>query len=388
MMIDARVVRLSTIALPLVACLLAMPAFAELVGVRLSSADSGQGWLFGPPSDGHCWLATPAHVLRRADGALERGIVGFRDGTEAQISDEPVQPVPAIDLAFARVPSAGPCFSRLGLPEATRLIEAAEDVQLKAMSGGNVKGFVVTTVEHDARRGYVTVRSRSEGDRLMKGFSGAVLEDTQSGIGLSNVPLAMLLSVCTPNDVVDPFAESDAPTCDGASRYGIALRFDRIRSVFDTHVGSRPVAGPPSGGGVVAGGGGAKTVRLLGTRGRTVDAASGPGNAIDAPDLGACWSATTDPKRRIALRIAPNAPISRISVRACAYDATGLPDGVQIKRRTTGDRDWSSVRYCRRGAAGVPAIACAFAPFAADEVELEFHRRGGDKMSIGYVEIE
>ncbi len=380
--------RIALVALVSALWLVAPPSLAELVEVRLSSADRGQGWLFGPERDGHCWLATPAHVLRGRDGTLERGIVTFGDGTEAQVAGAPIQPIDAIDLAFARVPRAGRCLDRLGLRQAERLIQAAEDVQLKKIQSGRITGFVVTTVEHDVRRGYVTVESRRADDKLVKGFSGSVLVSTQEGVGMANVPLGMLLSVCTPSDRIDPFAEpeDDAPTCDGEGHYGIALRFDRIRSVFDAHVASnaaatkgaeapRAQAGP----------------RLLSMRGSTLDARSGPDGALANPDLGVCWSAAVDASERVAVTIAREGVISRVSVRACADSGGEMPDGIQVRRRPRGASAWSTVRYCRRSSDRPDAIECRFAPFEADEIELEFHRRGardGGLISIGSIDVE
>ncbi|KGJ03619.1 hypothetical protein SAMN04487972_11935 [Paracoccus halophilus] len=224
--------RIAMLAKALILILLPGALLAEPVQIRAGFGERGQGWLFGSPRDGRCWLALPLHVIA-PDGAQEPAAFVFDDtlGRSGQ-SDRPI-PVGAVpgaveaaagatDLAFAPVGSGArlkdACNSRLGLAEGlfritlpqagAFVIRTVQDAttasfpaELKRMVNGEDQGAVMLLAPRD----------QADLRYLKGGISGAVATMDHQG---QEVPAAMVLQVLPDSDTMR------------------ALRFDRIAAAF------------------------------------------------------------------------------------------------------------------------------------------------------------
>lgn len=212
---------------------LAGPLVAEPVQIRAAYGETGQGWLFGSPRDGRCWLALPLHVVAPEGASDGAGAFAFDDlqGRSAQSGPAiAVASVPgaveaaagATDLAFAPVTSGsrrqGECNSRLGLAAGMYriVLPRTQVMQLRAVQGATTASFPVEmarSLNGDDQGALVLLRPRDERDlRYLKGgLSGAVAMLDHEG---QSLPAAMILQVAPDSDTLR------------------ALRFDRIAAAF------------------------------------------------------------------------------------------------------------------------------------------------------------
>lgn len=200
------------IATCLVLALFIQTAHAESVLVRSRSGDTGQGWLFGSPTNGQCWIAVPAHVIMSPEtGRLEsfhytdmQGVSGETGipasggaGSRDSAADNESQ-----DLAFAPVVAgrqAGACKSRLGVPtlKYQTIMRTAQTFNVLHMHPTSYRTFPTQLAAGavDQYGGAViefSVGKDTASEFLRKGISGATIAATDSGV---SVPVAMILRI-------------------------------------------------------------------------------------------------------------------------------------------------------------------------------------------------
>ncbi len=168
--------------------LLASPAAAEPVRLRVGGDASGQGWMFTDAS-GICRIVTAAHVLER-DGRLLLPSVTDRTGSELAVS-EPLQPDRDVDVAFLIARPARPCASG-GLHEATVDSRLAASPQaflefLGERSGGTLP-LLRRARAMDEDGGRIAVFDRGSADfSIAQGMSGGMVVDRETR------PLAVII---------------------------------------------------------------------------------------------------------------------------------------------------------------------------------------------------
>lgn len=223
--------------LPLIAALILLavpagPAGAEPVEIRADFNQRGQGWLFGSPRDGRCWIALPRHVLAPEDvPEVEPFVFDDRRGRSGQsLMPIPVATVPGAveaaagqtDLAFVPVAAGarapGECRSRLGLvPAMYRIVlPRTRQLDLDTVQDSSTARFPVGIVRstNDADEGAILLlRPMNEADYryLTGGLSGSVASLLHDG---QPYPGAMVLKANRRENVA------------------LSLRFDRIADAF------------------------------------------------------------------------------------------------------------------------------------------------------------
>jgi len=205
----------------------AAPALAEPVLIKVGTLGRVQGWLFGAPGDGACWVALPIHEF--GSGGPPDSFV-YTDGRGQSGEARPVLTIKRIaaaleatggqdDLAFARVstPSQN-CLSGLGLDtyayaaivgQRPRLVLT----DLLPTSARVVEATVTRTVVDEVKGKMIGIWPTIPTDAhvMKKGISGAVATIQRS----SNIhPFGMILRVREDKQL------------------GVALRFDAIREAF------------------------------------------------------------------------------------------------------------------------------------------------------------
>lgn len=202
------------------------PLSADPVLIQTRGGAQGQGWLFGAPVDGECWLALPEHVARGHEAA------GVSFATTMGQSGEtgPLIPIASnddalaatggqTDLAFAAVTTTGmACYSSIGLPEYTYQSQLARNPILQVTDHLSTSrrpfDVAIRQIRVDDVGGRVIALwpVRSEDERSMsKGISGAVATLARAN---SIMPFAMIFRVRDDKQMA------------------ISLRFDAIRAAF------------------------------------------------------------------------------------------------------------------------------------------------------------
>lgn len=188
-------------------------AQAEPVLVLAENGQKGQGWLFGSPVDGECWIAMPRHVVE-AGGALHAFLWRDVQGNEGT-GREPKAASQKLDLAFARIDgrASGRCLSRLGTDDLTSVVMRQPIVWAQSMFKTHLRAIEMRI--SDANAQYVRfepIKSEST-ENLNKGLSGAplVLRDPSGG---ADRPIGLVVRVSK------------------AKGFGHALRFDTIKTEF------------------------------------------------------------------------------------------------------------------------------------------------------------
>lgn len=319
----------------LTALALAGAAGAEPVQIRAAFGETGQGWLFGSPRDGRCWLALPLHVVA-AGGAQPSGFA-FDDiqGRSAQSAPPiAVASVPgaveaaagATDLAFAPVTSGGrrqgDCNSRLGLSPGlyALVLPRIASLQLRAVQGATTASFPVEmarSLNGGDQGALLLLRPRDERDlRYLKGgLSGGVAVFDYEGQVL---PGAMILQVAPDSDTLR------------------ALRFDRIAAAFALVEAAAKGGAPakPAAAGAVA-------HRIESVLGR-LEADAPPLAQLTAPQ-GGCWRIGLAPGARrveIVLSIPEGQRVE--ALRASVPPDCGGTSAAQLDMRRQG-RGWSTL---------------------------------------------
>lgn len=186
-------------------------ALAEPVLIRSATGEAGQGWMFGAPRDGQCWVVLPAHVVRsKESNRLEpfhftdtngaSGETGFPI-SGVSMSHASTADVESHDLAFAKVVAgrdAGGCQSRLGAPSYKYLtiMRAAHDFNIHHLmstsfrtipariAAGAVDNMGGAIIDFNVEKEYNTL--------IAKGISGSTVTAFYEG---STLPIAMVLRV-------------------------------------------------------------------------------------------------------------------------------------------------------------------------------------------------
>lgn len=348
--------------LPILLMVFALSAQAGVVRVGVSDEagqSHGHGYVFGSSTDGSCWLATPAHVLRAADGSLKSDVLHDAKGRSG-VAVNPVQPDKSVDLAFARVTGLGRiCLDRLPVRRLDNVLEAGSNARLNLIdtstSGARSLPLRIRTADGGTKAIKFSVEpvpsAANKNPKIQQGFSGGLVDrDGAATLGSGDLPLGLVLSVCDSAgsggeevDFDDLFGDetSSAPKQDicGSGHYATVLRMDEIRRLL-TKMESSAIK--PK-----------QTVntknnpRLLNFTGQTISGT--PDGLISGSG---CWAVQPDKKGRIRLDylIPDNMRIKAIVIETC--EGGGNLGGVEVR----GGADVNSTspyRYCTAKGADV-----------------------------------
>ena len=332
------------------------PTQAETVRVR-TERGFGHAWLH-VSQDGICRIATPAHVVAKADGTLSDAIVIDRRGFEREALN-PVQPDPDVDLAFLDVATTEKdriCTnSRLGLDRLDARLESWREGFLTTSVEGETRTMRVErrAASMDERAGavFAVVPMRRE-DRIVQGMSGsAVLDATAEA-----TPLGLLIEAVEEDNLA------------------IALRFDIVKALASHRTRSEA---PRRAEGAI----------LETAIGATPDPAEGPRNLLRP---GALWRVAPVAGRvRVVLRFPEPISFSRIEVERTAAPGALVPDALEISiAPLSGAGAFRSVGFCRADP-GSERLACRTPPVTASSLQLTFSGpREAQQFAIGPLTLD
>ncbi|PHR93631.1 MAG: hypothetical protein COA69_03040 [Robiginitomaculum sp.] len=323
-------------------------------------ASHGHGYVFGSSSDGSCWLATPAHVLRATDGSLTSNVLHDAQGRSG-VAVNPIQPDMSVDLAFARVTGLGrTCLDRLTIRRLDSVLEAGSDARLNlidtATSGARFLPMRIRTADGGVKAIKFSVEpvpsSANKNPKIQQGFSGGLIDRNGAAtLGGGDLPLGLVLSVCDSGsaqggadiDFDDLFGGevSKAPKHDicGAGHYATVLRMDEIRRLFAEMEAStiKPKQASSA----------KNNIRLLNFTGETI---SGTPDGLIAGS--GCWTVKPDKKGRITLDylLPDNVQTTAVSIQTC--DGDGNLGGVEV-RGGAEVNNTTAYRYCSASHASI-----------------------------------
>ena len=347
-----------------ISVLCSAPLHAGVVRIITNNSGFGQGWMF-LDNDSVCKVMTPAHVIEQVDGRLapkievldDRGHT-FLDVAPEILSDRKERDVAVLVIRGADDPKI--CgVSRLRQVEnlATRIATLSELVlETTEGSNGNDDGQkpepgAIIKVPVRVRQALMDtdqgsqfiVQPTNPKDRVVDGWSGSVIEDTEG-------PVGMLIKAT-----------------------GLAVRMDVIRQLIDASSGTRkPIAlghnAPP----------------VILTVGSMADARSTTVAlfAVDGPG----WNVL--PKgSAIILVIVPETAIRLQRIRLSYKSATNFLVGMYIAVGDGGDNGWETLRTCPAdGASGT--IVCSVLPASVTHLQLTLKTSGTGPVSLSGLSIE
>jgi hypothetical protein len=332
------------------------PAAADAVRLLVGGGNLfGQGWMF-LDTDGHCKVATAAHVVRNLGGHIRAVQVVDAFGRDRP-ADAPLVLDADFDVAVLPVPSADdPAVCGTGRLSAVGAARRAAE-----MTGAEI----VTTGQSEivsipvARRasamdaaggGTFSVRPSLPGDLISKGWSGSVVRDADGPIGI----------------VIE---------VSGDQTEARAVRVDVIRRLMAAAAPahradpSAPSGPPPA---------------MASLAGDTLDPASGPQQSLAGS--GAAW--VVRPSHRVAVLTATFALPRQISV--VALGTGNLPPNAVTSldvdtRAAPSEADWTDAIYCqaREGA----ALKCRFLARTVRVVRLVIRTASDAPISIVGLDI-
>lgn len=310
----------------------------------------GHGYVFGSSTDGSCWLATPAHVLRTPQGVLKDNVLLDTQG-RAGVATRPVQPDKSVDLAFARVSGLGRnCLDRLssrcldnalvpGSAARLNLIDTgaggarAMPLRIRTVDGG--KYAIKFSVEPIAS-------AADTAPRIQQGFSGGMIDRGKTSTpGDGSLLLGLVLSVCSgknsnetinAEDVFGDDTRANARGICGEGHYATALRFDEIRRLFYQTESRQSKSTNP------------QTLSihpdLLNFSGNTI--AGTPANLTNGQT---CWTVQPDAKGRVRLDYIMPEGVKSTAIVIEACEGRGNVGGVEV-RGGTSVGETTAYRYC------------------------------------------
>jgi len=302
-------------------------AWAEPVRLTVGADEFGQGWMFRDATGG-CRIVTAAHVITRG-GRLVAPMATDRSGRELPTA-APVQPEPALDLAFLEARPARDCATR-GLDNAgagERLQTAAQGfLEIVGMRNVGTVPLLRRARSMDEDGGRIIVFERAlASTSIVQGMSGGAVLD---GAG-------ELIGIIIDTDRVDNQAR--------------VIRIDVAATLLATRVLSRAPIRPA----MIAG--------LTAVHGRTVD----PGRSLSQLlEGGAGWE------------VAPNAGFVVVDVR---LDQPRRVSGLRLRvderaRGRVGDVElWGSIAADNPPGNWPPLAVCQFPP-GSDELYCRFAPR-------------
>lgn len=344
------------------------PAGADPVIIRTPQGQHGQGWLFGAPQDGACWLAMPNHILGERQAATVTFSDGHGVGGEAGPALDIAESPEALaatgghpDLAFAPVTTAGHlCLSGLGLPAYAYAATLPRHpiLQVSDLLATSARYFdvAIKQVKVDAEGGLMIgvwpVEERSVAN-MSKGISGAVATVSHS---TGRKPFAMILRA------------------DQVRGIALAMRFDAIKAAFAPIRRSWSRAAREHE--VAANGTG---YEILGFK--AIVRGNDPGPSVLQRDEG-CWRvAAPGGSPTVDLTIANSSAFDRIEAMevSAGQDCVPAAQTYYLEHRSEPDAPWVYLGQCHvKSATGTYATSCRVGVSGKQQFRLRFPTDGGE----------